>query len=155
MRLAKSSRSLLPLILSAVFATFAWAQNRPTVQPNAVRQQLINPAPGTSQTPSAPRPAAPAPAKPAATANDSTQAAPGNSANPQSEKPAGEKAVTRRDPFDTLLSKARAGGGAPDNLPPGKAGLIVETLRIDGIVHSPNGMIAIVSNAQQRVYFLR
>jgi len=155
MRLAKSSRSLLPLILSAVLATCAWAQDRPTVQPNAVRQQLTNPAPGTSHTPSAPRPAAPAPAKPAATANDSTQAAPGNSANPQSEKAAGEKAVTRRDPFDTLLSKARAGGGAPDNLPPGKAGLIVETLRIDGIVHSPNGMIAIVSNAQQRVYFLR
>ena len=28
-------------------------------------------------------------------------------------------------------------------------------MRIDGIVHSASGMIAIVSNAQQRVYFLR
>jgi hypothetical protein len=155
MRLAKSSRRLLPLTLSAVLATCAWAQDRPNVQPNAVRQQLMNPAPGGSPTPSAPKPPASAPAKPAATANDSVQAAPANSANSQAQKPAGEKAVTRRDPFDTLLSKARAGGSTPDNLPPGKAGLIVETLRIDGIVHSPNGMIAIVSNAQQRVYFLR
>jgi Tfp pilus assembly protein PilP len=63
--------------------------------------------------------------------------------------------VARRDPFDTLLSKARAGSAQPENLPPGKAGLIVESLRIDGVVHSPNGMIAIVSNSQQRVYFLR
>jgi Tfp pilus assembly protein PilP len=155
MRLAKSSRRLLPLTLSAVLATCALAQDRPNVQPNAVRQQLMNPAPGGSPTPSAPKPPTPAPAKPAAAANDSAQAAPANSANPQAQKPAGEKAVTRRDPFDTLLSKARAGGSTPENLPPGKAGLIVETLRIDGIVHSPNGMIAIVSNAQQRVYFLR
>ena len=63
--------------------------------------------------------------------------------------------MARRDPFDTLLTKARAGNAPPENLPPGKAGLIVETLRIDGIVHGPNGMIAIVSNSQQRVYFLR
>jgi Tfp pilus assembly protein PilP len=63
--------------------------------------------------------------------------------------------VVRRDPFDTLLTKSRPGNAGPENLPPGKAGLIIETLRIDGIVHSPNAMIAIVSNAQQRVYFLR
>ena len=71
------------------------------------------------------------------------------------EKAPEEKPVVRRDPFDTLLTKARASNAPPENLPPGKAGLLVESLRIDGIVHSPNGMIAIVSNAQQRVYFLR
>ena len=43
----------------------------------------------------------------------------------------------------------------PENLPPGKAGLIVGTLRINGIVRGSGGMIAIVSNPQQRVYFLR
>ncbi len=155
MRLAKSSRNLLPLALSTVLATCAWAQNPPNIQPNAVRQQLMNPTPAGSPAPTAPKTPAPAPAKPAATGKDSAQAAPANSANPQAEKPAGEKPVTRRDPFDTLLSKGRTGGSTPDNLPPGKAGLIVETLRIDGIVHSPNGMIAIVSNAAQRVYFLR
>ena len=32
---------------------------------------------------------------------------------------------------------------------------MVSTLRIDGIVHGSGGTIAIVSNPQQRVYFLR
>jgi hypothetical protein len=43
----------------------------------------------------------------------------------------------------------------PDRLPPGKAGLMIGTLRIDGLVRGPNGMIAVVSSPQQRVYFLR
>ena len=31
----------------------------------------------------------------------------------------------------------------------------VSTLRLDGIVKAPNGMIAVVSNPQARTYFLR
>jgi type IV pilus assembly protein PilP len=42
-----------------------------------------------------------------------------------------------------------------ERLPPGKAGLIIGSLRVDGVVRGPNGMIAIVSNPQGRVYFLR
>ncbi|PYU14379.1 MAG: hypothetical protein DMG29_09770 [Acidobacteria bacterium] len=53
------------------------------------------------------------------------------------------------------MGKERSGGGSPERLPPGKAGLVVSTLRLDGIVRAPNGMIAVVSNPQQRVYFLR
>jgi len=176
MRLAKSSRTLLPLALSAVLATCALAQEHPNVQPNAVRDQLMKQGSGGSQPQSAPQSPAPSPAKgpgpatvkgpakapakaqakPPSAAKDATKSASGNSAKPPAEKPAEEKvSVVRRDPFDTLLTKARAGNAPPENLPPGKAGLIVETLRIDGIVHSPNGMIAIVSNSQQRVYFLR
>jgi hypothetical protein len=60
----------------------------------------------------------------------------------------------RRDPFSSLIGKDKV-AGVPDHLPPGKAGLVIATLRVDGIVQGPNGMIAIVSNAQQRVYFLR
>ncbi len=72
------------------------------------------------------------------------------------EKPASPRAsVSRRDPFEPLLGKERSGGGSPERLPPGKAGLVVSTLRLDGIVRAPNGMIAVVSNPQQRVYFLR
>jgi Tfp pilus assembly protein PilP len=41
--------------------------------------------------------------------------------------------VARRDPFEA----------------------VVNSLRVDGIVKGPNGMIAVVSNPQQRVYFLR
>jgi Tfp pilus assembly protein PilP len=167
MRLAKSSRTLLPLALSAVLATCALAQEHPNVQPNAVRDQLTTQVPGGSQPPSAPQTPAPFPAKRSgrattkargkapAVAQGSTKAAPGNSAKPSVEKPAQEKAAVRRDPFDTLLTKASSGNAPPENLPPGKAGLIVETLRIGGIVHGPNGMIAIVSNSQQRVYFLK
>ena len=167
MRLAKSSRTLLPLALSAVLATCALAQEHPNVQPNTVRDQLMTQVPGGSQPPSSPQTPAPspakrsdpatakAPAKAPAAAKGSTKAASGKSAKPSVEKPAEEKTVTRRDPFDTLLTKARAGNAPPETLPPGKAGLIVDTLRIGGIVHSPNGMIAIVSNSQQRVYFLR
>jgi len=63
-----------------------------------------------------------------------------------------EAKVPRRDPFESLLGHQKE---AVKNLPPGKAGLMVGALRLDGIVRAPNGMIAIVSNSQQRTYFLR
>jgi hypothetical protein len=70
------------------------------------------------------------------------------------EAPAGtEVKLSRRDPFESLVSRQQAGG--TKNLPPGKAGLQVSTLRLDGIVRSSNGMIAVVSNPQARTYFLR
>jgi hypothetical protein len=60
----------------------------------------------------------------------------------------------RRDPFEPLVNK-KSGAEGPQNLPPGKAGLLIATVRIDGTVRGPNGMIAIVSNPQRSVYFLR
>jgi hypothetical protein len=177
MRLAKSSRTFLPLALSAVLATCAFAQEHPNISPNAVRDQLSKagqPSQGASsaapQSPSqagvkgpkkkapagpAVKTAAAAPAKPADASKAPAAAANAAPAKPPVEQPAEEKPVVRRDPFDTLLTKAKAGNAPPENLPPGKAGLIVDTLHIDGIVHGPSGMIAIVSNAQKRVYFLR
>jgi Tfp pilus assembly protein PilP len=203
MRLAKKSRTILPLAFSAVLATCGMAQDHPNIQPNAVRDQLqqsttgskpqANPPAAASSPTKHPvktaaqvQPAAPGktPAKPpvAVTAKTVADAKAGTkpvanakagtkpgatdpkaavkltSAN-QEKTPAvkapEEKAVARRDPFDTLLSKARSGNEPPENLPPGKAGLIIESLRINGIVNSPTGTIAVVSNSQQRVYFLR
>src|ERR1700736_6215012 len=55
----------------------------------------------------------------------------------------GEK-LARRDPFESLVNRNKDNGAK--NLPPGKAGLQVSTLRLDGIVRSSNGMIAVVSN---------
>jgi len=79
-----------------------------------------------------------------------------NPAKKPVEIPAQEKApATHRDPFEALLNKPAAGGGTPQSLPPGKAGLVVGSLQIDGIVGGAHGMIAIVSNPQRRVYFLR
>jgi len=63
--------------------------------------------------------------------------------------------IARRDPFAPLLGRETSGGSSPLNLPPGKPGLLISSLRIDGVVSAPNGMVAIVSNAQERVYFLR
>jgi hypothetical protein len=169
MRLAKPWRTLWPLALSAVLAAGVLAQEHPNIQPNSIRDQL-NQQPSTPSTaPGAPassdgtmgsakrgRPAAgKAPGQAPASAKGTGKTKSANTANPAVAKPAEEKSPTRRDPFDTLVTKARPSNGPPENLPPGKAGLIVDTLKIDGIVHSPNGMIAIVSNSQQRVYFLR
>jgi Tfp pilus assembly protein PilP len=112
-------------------------------------------------------PKATAPAKPAAPPKAATSAA------KREKKPAAKKAastgsaksregseapeakVSRRDPFESLTSRQEAAARAGANLPPGKAGLQVGTLRLDGIVRAPNGMIAVVTNPQARTYFLR
>ena len=178
MRLAKFSRTLLLLALPAVVVTCAAAQERPNVQPSNVRDQLKQATAASQPQPASPKPAsaqANAPVKAPAKANPPAKAAgpaaatkaaapvkaPAKSAaqkvaKPPVEKPAGEKvSVARRDPFDPLLNRPGAGNGPPENLPPGKAGLVVGTLRINGIVRGSGGMIAVVSNPQQRVYFLR
>ena len=191
MRRAKFMRTLMPLVLLPALAGPSFAQEHPNVNPNTVREQLTQQAPGESLAPSAPQTEQPKPAKPAkppakaptpspkakASAKAPAKGAPATAAaapksakaaaapkksapekaeKPPVEKPAAQKvSVVRRDPFDSLLSKARQGDAPPGNLPPGKAGLVVGTLRIDGIVRGPNGMIAIVTNPQQRVYFLR
>ena len=87
------------------------------------------------------------PAKPAVKAVEkpSTPGAPPEAAESEIKQ-------ARRDPFESLIGRQTK---APQNLPPGKLGLQVSTLRLDGIVRSPNGMIAVVSNPQARTYFLR
>ncbi len=65
--------------------------------------------------------------------------------------------VARRDPFQALIARGGRGGGEeePSNLPPGPAGLLVSRINLLGLVRAPNGMLAVVSNPQRRVYFLR
>jgi len=117
------------------------------------------------------KPAAPAPAakttaqspKPAPAAAKKVPKRTAKKAVPGTKKPSttassggGEKElkVAKRDPFESLVGHEH-GGGPTGPLPPGKAGLQVSTLRLDGIVRAPNGMIAVVSNPQSRTYFLR
>jgi hypothetical protein len=162
MRLANISKVLLLATLPSILATAAPAQVNPATVLNTVRDQVNQPAGASSpkQAPpqkTPPKPVAPTP-KPAAPAAKGAPAPSGvqaNASGKQADKNPPEEKVARRDPFDTLLNKARAGNGEPENLPPGEAGLVVATLRIDGIVRGKNGMIAIVSNPQQRVYFVR
>ena len=109
-------------------------------------------------------PAKPAPAKPA-TAGKPSSAKAGATAKPKSAPSAkmvserrpvdSEAKIARRDPFESLVGRQQAQDALAKNLPPGKAGLQVATLRLDGIVRAPNGMIAVVANPQQRTYFLR
>jgi Tfp pilus assembly protein PilP len=93
----------------------------------------------------------PAVAKPAKKAEGKKSA----STTPEGTAEAPEAKVSRRDPFESLTSRQEAAARAGANLPPGKAGLQVGTLRLDGIVRAPNGMIAVVTNPQARTYFLR
>ena len=93
--------------------------------------------------------AKPAPAKAQAKPNAPAKATAKQTATPSS------TSAGKRDPFQPLISKEAATKSVPENLPPGPEGLVVSTLRVDGIVRSPSGMIAVVSNPQGRVYFIR
>jgi Tfp pilus assembly protein PilP len=77
------------------------------------------------------------------------------SATPAAGAAESETKVARRDPFESLTTRQDAAAKSSANLPPGKPGLQIGTLRLDGIVKAPNGMIAVVTNPQARTYFLR
>ena len=105
----------------------------------------------TAAKPAAPKTAAAKPAPKQAAKKSARRAAkPVVSATPAADK---EVKVAKRDPFESLVGREHA--GPRTDLPQGKAGLQVGTLRLDGIVRAPNGMIAVVSNPQSRTYFLR
>jgi hypothetical protein len=138
MKLAKASANLLAaLAMSFCLVPGAWAQGKPAKK-EAGKPQAAK-ATKTTKTAKA---SAPAPAKPP-TAPAPAAAAPG-----------GKKieAEGKRDPFVPLLSTVKEAGM---HLPPGKAGLVIATVHVDGAVRSPGGMLAVVSNPEQRVYFIR
>jgi Tfp pilus assembly protein PilP len=137
-------------------APAAKAAAKPASKPAAAKPAVAKPA---AAKPAAAKPAVaqPAVAKPAAKSAPKAQktsvkkaaVAPAEGAAPAEEK------VARRDPFESLVGRDKAAADARKNLPPGKAGLEVSSLRLDGIVRAPNGMIAVVTNPQARTYFLR
>ena len=61
------------------------------------------------------------------------------------------ESVNKRDPFAPLINQRKEAGGGL-HLPPGKAGLVISTVRVDGAVHSGSGMIAVLSNPDQRLF---
>ena len=137
-------------LTSTLSCTNTPATTKPTVQ-------------AAKPAPQATKPAGKAPAKPATKAvAKAAGKPPAKRAVKAVEKPAtpgtapaaaeSEVKQARRDPFESLLGRQTK---TQLNLPPGKLGLQVSTLRLDGIVRAPNGMIAVVSNPQARTYFLR
>jgi Tfp pilus assembly protein PilP len=155
----------------------AQAPTKPTAAPPSPAQNKPAASTGNKPTSSGTKPAAPATgatsakqaAKPAGKpagkrGTPAAKAAPKQAKKgaPKAAKPATSAAntpekepkVAKRDPFESMVGREH-GGGPVGPLPPGKAGLQVSTLRLDGIVRAPNGMIAVVSNPQSRTYFLR
>jgi hypothetical protein len=136
MRLTTIARNLCAAVLISLFlAAGGWAQ-----QPNA--STVIARAKTARMT-------AAANAKPPAAAPSVTAAAP--AADPI--MAANNETVGKRDPFAALINQRRDGSGI--HLPPGKAGLVIATVRVDGTVRSGTAMIAIVSNPGNSVYFIR
>jgi len=140
-------------IMLAATGSSLQAQTKPaaSTKPAATSAQVA-PAAKPAQ-PAADKPASKATRKKAskrAAAKEAAPAAGGAAAPAESESKA-----ARRDPFESLTSRQEAAARAGANLPPGKAGLQVATLRLDGVVRAPNGMIAVVTNPQSRTYFLR
>jgi type IV pilus assembly protein PilP len=154
-------RSALTLVLGILLAAAApglRAQAKPATPPDA---KPAPPAAGKA-APQTGKPAAPAAKKPAAKpAKDKVAKAPKSAkpvetaVNPDAAREGEEAKSSRRDPFESLVARQQAQKNATAALPPGKAGLQVSTLRLDGIVKAPNGMIAVVTNPQARTYFLR
>lgn len=144
------------------------AQQKPAA-PAATAPTPQKPATQTAKpaaTPAKPGAQAAAPktpaAKPAVPKTAATKSAkkPATAVRAASDKnPAGNaqaaKPAVRRDPFESLVARQEAAAKGGQNLPPGKAGLQVGTLRVDGIVKANSGMIAVVTNPQARTYFLR
>ena len=133
------------------------AQQKPATQ-NAAK-----PAPGAAQKPAAKpttpgqagKPAGKPAAKTAANKAAKKPAAPTRASREKKPTDTEPAKIARRDPFESLVARQAAAARNAAVLPPGKAGLQVSTLRVDGIVKASNGMIAVVTNPQSRTYFLR
>ncbi|MDE3181505.1 MAG: hypothetical protein KGM47_17820 [Acidobacteriota bacterium] len=84
-------------------------------------------------------------------------------AQPSEPPPAASQPAVRtsgRDPFKLPpppLLNSKGMGIQPLDLPPGVRGLIISTLKLEGVVSEDSGreMIAVVTNDTQRAYFLR
>ena len=137
---------------------------KPVVKPGpaSAAKQMAKPGPASAaKPPAAPKSnmkvASKPTAKKKAVTKQAARVAPAGGTPPSAgtgapEKPESESA-NKRDPFVPLISQEK--GGGKGNLPPGKAGLVVGTVRVDGTVRSQGSMIAVVTNPEQRVYFIR
>ena len=75
------------------------------------------------------------------------------SPSPAAQRPAASQ--QRRDPFRSLIVRKPV-DEKPVQLPPGKRGLVIGQLQVQGIVSGINGeWLAVVDNKTKRSYFLR
>jgi Tfp pilus assembly protein PilP len=141
MKLVKTSANLLAvLVMSLWFVAGLQAQAKPAQTP--VTKAKTAKVPKTSVPPKTAK--APKATKP-------VKAASAEASGPTA--PATDKVETanKRDPFTPLINDKKES----QHLPPGKAGLVIATVHVDGAVRSGSTMIAVVSNPEQSVYFIR
>src|SRR5579864_5457999 len=140
-----SARLLAVLAMSLFLASGGWAQDKAAKKP-AAKAQTAKPTKAGKAAKSAksgPKEKAAEAAKPEGAATESAAAGPGADKI---------EAVGKRDPFAPLINEKKDSG---QRLPPGKAGLVIATVRVDGAVRTGSAMIAVVSNPEQSVYFIR
>lgn len=137
MRLVKTTANLIAVLAMSCFLVPAtWGQT--AAQPPAPAQ-----APKASHKK---KPTAAAQgAKPKQTAKPDAKAQEKADAKP-------DVVAGKRDPFVPLVNDKKPSGPP---LPPGKAGLVIATVRVDGTVKAASGMLAVVTNPDQRTYFIR
>jgi|SRR5579871_10348 len=138
---------------SAFVATAQTNPAQPAAKPAAPAKASANaPVKTAAKTPAKPA----AKSKPAAEKSSQAAKADATPAAGAAPAPAATSAAetSKRDPFVALIDVKKE-VGTLEHLPPGKAGLVVATVRVDGVSSSPTGMIAVVSNPEQHVYFLR
>ncbi len=144
MRLAKKFANLAAIAFALSLAPNVGAQGQPMQQQPAPKKMGKTRKGGPMGAPKAPAAATPA-------ASDAAPMAAPDGA-PSSDKP--DAIANKRDPFLPLVAlQQQAASG--EHLPPGKAGLVIASVRVDGTVKAANGMLAVVSNPEQRVYFVR
>jgi hypothetical protein len=136
------------LVVSLSLGAGSWAQGRPAPTSKPAQKERPESAAKAPARRAAKRAiaVASAPAKPSST-GEAPAAAPA-----ATEKDTALDLVGKRDPFVALINTAK---GGPEHLPPGKAGLVIGTLTVQGTVQGANGMIAVIANPDQRVYFVR
>lgn len=168
----KAIKTILAVMAAA---GLAMAQAPATSKPKAPASQTVSGAAAQpSQAPAKPaakapaRPAAKAPAKKAAAPASAAAKAPKPAAKPaemaakakpsaaKATQPAAAKAPAgKRDPFVNPVVRASGGGPGGPVCTTGKRCLAINEMVLRGIVKTQAGMIAVVSNAANRAYFLK
>ena len=160
-------KAMKTIVAMMAAAGLALAQTPATSKPKAPASQTVSgtAAPATQPVPAkAPAAKPAAPAKPAAAAKPATAAKPAKKpavtavAKPSATKPAAPAAAKapagKRDPFVSPVVRATA-GGTGSMCSTGKRCLMINEMVLHGVVKTQGGMIAVVSNAANRAYFLK
>jgi Tfp pilus assembly protein PilP len=160
-------KAMKTILVVMAAAGLAMAQTPAANKPKAPASQTVS---GTAAAAPSAAPAK-APAKPAATpaskpkapkaaAKTAKKAVVTAVAKPSAEKPAKPAAAKtpagKRDPFvNPVVRVAGTGGGGGPMCSTGKRCLMISEMMLRGIVRTQGGMIAVVSNAANRAYFLK